>query len=494
MDPAEETTPTISKVEQENETNSDTNKPIKSSNPSAIQIVSIGNEADKYAFTFHEEAFMEIMSKIPPGWKISVVSVVGAFRTGKSFLLSWFLRYLHHLKTQKEKNSNAVDDPVILDGEGNEEIPEETSEKWYEQFSKLDADSGFHWRGGSDRNTTGIWMWSEPFFVEESGEEPMALVLVDTQGMFDHETTMGLTAAIFGLSTLLSSFQIYNVDKNIQEDNLQQLALFTEYGRMVMAMDDGSEEETDKKEKPFQRMEFLVRDWQHFEADEEEDEVEELEKEMSAYLDKVLAEREHTDLSDTREQILSCFEDIQCFMLTHPGSAVTKKKYDGDTDKVDPVFLKLLDRFCEKVLGSKNLKPKTIRGRALTVAEFGVYVKAFAKLFADGAQFPEAATMLEATAAANNTNAVSDSMKIYKEKLDALVGPDATEYIKPEELEQIHSEVYEQALKSFDLRANFGSSKGIERSKRDVMSKIKDDWELYSKLNEGRNPFGGLEM
>ena len=45
---------------------------------------------------------------------------------------------------------------------------------------------------------------------------------------------MTLTAQIFGLSTLVSSFQIYNVDKRIQEDNLQHLALFSEYGRMAL--------------------------------------------------------------------------------------------------------------------------------------------------------------------------------------------------------------------------------------------------------------------
>ena len=57
---------------------------------------------------------------------------------------------------------------------------------------------------------------------------------MDTQGMFDNESTMTLTAQIFGLSTLVSSFQIYNVDKRIQEDNLQHLALFSEYGRMAL--------------------------------------------------------------------------------------------------------------------------------------------------------------------------------------------------------------------------------------------------------------------
>ena len=54
------------------------------------------------------------------------------------------------------------------------------------------------------------------------------------RGMFDSTLGQMLTASIFGLSTLLSSYQVYNVDKRIQEDNLQHLALFTEYGRVAL--------------------------------------------------------------------------------------------------------------------------------------------------------------------------------------------------------------------------------------------------------------------
>ena len=42
------------------------------------------------------------------------------------------------------------------------------------------------------------------------------MLLVDTQGMFDMETAQMLTAAIFGLSTLISSYLVYNVEKRIQ--------------------------------------------------------------------------------------------------------------------------------------------------------------------------------------------------------------------------------------------------------------------------------------
>ncbi len=67
--------------------------------------------------------------------------------------------------------------------------------------------SSFGWKGGKDRQTTGIWMWSEPYYYESSYGE-LAILLVDTQGMFDNDTTMHVTAQIFGLTTLVSSYQI----------------------------------------------------------------------------------------------------------------------------------------------------------------------------------------------------------------------------------------------------------------------------------------------
>ncbi|KAL1479461.1 hypothetical protein MTO96_051826 [Rhipicephalus appendiculatus] len=66
---------------------------------------------------------------------VVVISVAGAYRQGKSFLLSFFLRYL--------KNN----------GRSN----------WME-----DTDAplrGFQWRPGCTRETTGILLWNEVFLV-----------------------------------------------------------------------------------------------------------------------------------------------------------------------------------------------------------------------------------------------------------------------------------------------------------------------------------------
>mmetsp|Transcript_16613 Transcript_16613/g.24834 ORF Transcript_16613/g.24834 Transcript_16613/m.24834 type:complete len:647 (+) Transcript_16613:231-2171(+) len=486
----------------------------KDEEPSALQIVSIGTETDQYAFTFHEDTLQSILKQIPVDKKVCVVSVVGAFRTGKSFLLSWFLRYLKHYEAAHQKSRDEEGSGITV----TEEEGGTSSEKWFEEADTLGR-NGFHWRGGAERNTTGIWMWSKPYILprvnDTTGEkEDIAVLLVDTQGMFDHETTMALTAAIFGLSTLLSSYQIYNVDKRIQEDNLQQLALFSEYGRMAIqtegkekkektdndektnVSDDSEEgdekEETSTKEKeqskPFQKIEFLVRDWQNF---EDEDDLEACEREMEEYLENVLAEREAADLKDTREQITACFDNVCCYLMTHPGKEVTKKKYNGEIEPIDSAFKVFMDRYCSRVF--EHLIPKSIHGRELTAMELGAYIRNYAKMFETGAHFPEAATMLEATSNANNTNALNLTVKKYKEEMDSIAGAAQTNYMNPVLLEEFHRTLISQSMRTFDDIACFGNKRAIEEARSEVTRSIEENFEVYTKLNESRNPLAGIE-
>lgn len=494
------------------QTTEKTPSPPSTPKDEALQIVSIGTETDQYAFTFHEETLQSILEQIPCDTKVCVVSVVGAFRTGKSFLLSWFLRYLAHFESVHQENNK-----------------EEAGVKWFDKHATLGKDA-FHWRGGAERNTTGIWMWSKPYILPQThsgGKEDIAVVLVDTQGMFDHETTMELTASIFGLSTLLSSYQIYNVDKRIQEDNLQQLALFAEYGRMAIQNDgkvdldsvkasldhDGTEEKEkekggaetsdDKKDivgkeeenkdteqvpTPFQQIEFLVRDWQNF---EEEEDFEACEREMEEYLENVLAEREAADLKDTREQITSCFEKVKCYLMVHPGRAVTKKKYDGDIDSIDPLFKEYMQRYCTRVF--EHLIPKAIHGRDLTALELGSYIQNYAKMFESGAHFPEASTMLDATSNANNTNAQTLSIKKYKDKMDVIAGSKQSNYMKRMSLEEFHNSTVSLSMRTFDDVAQFGNKKAIERKRCETLEEIMKTFEMYTELNESRNPLAGFE-
>eukprot|EP01041_Mallomonas_annulata_P010603 gene10603-22138_t len=328
---------------------------------SPLQIISIetGDESGTNGFILNEKNLDIIIGKIPPNTKVALLSMVGAFRTGKSFMLNLFLRYLRHGSSSDLSESwLRADGESISEGNSNDWVRVPSNEKEQESAEGIELPSSdsasFKWRGGVERQTTGVWMWSEPFIRKMPNQDKdIAVLLMDTQGMFDNETTMTLTAQIFGLSTLVSSYQIYNVDKRIQEDNLQHLALFSEYGRM--ALDDKVEQmqEPESVSASAEKLDFLVRDWQNFIEDTEltgndEEEVEakykNIQQEMESYLDKVLGTREASDLQSTREQIRM---------------AVTKLNYKGEIDKIDTSFRALVNRYVRRVF-DESIEPKTV--------------------------------------------------------------------------------------------------------------------------------------
>jgi len=454
-------------------TTTTTTTPSAPAKPCALQLISTGDETDNYAFQLIEENLELVLKKVPKEAKVGVVSVVGAFRTGKSFLLTLILRYLR-FKT----NFDEVGDEKWLEAEG--ALKEGNENEGVSSDSSSSAES-FHWRAGRRRMTTGISVWSEPFLL---AEDNTALLLLDTQGLFDNETTMGLTSCIFGLSTLMSSFQIYNVANRIQEDNLQQLALFTEYGRM--AVDQSREEEGESRPPPFQRLEFLVRDWPLFEDGQSD---EEMEASMAAYLEEVFAERKADDLAFTREQIQACFQDISAWLLPHPGFAVTKLKYDGSTDQIDGLFKRSVSRFLDGVF-SKGVAPKKINGQELTATELGNYVKAYVGMFSDGARFPQATTMLEATATANNKNSKDRAFEVYNDVMDRACGThkDAT-FLPQDELATTFSKAEKDALAVFDAKANMGRRAAVDSTRADLRADILKAKSHYKLMNDARNPF-----
>ena len=51
----------------------------------------------------------------------------------------------------------------------------------------------------------------------------MAVLLMDTQGAFDNQSTVRDCVTIFALSTMITSMQVNNVSQMMQENDLQHL-------------------------------------------------------------------------------------------------------------------------------------------------------------------------------------------------------------------------------------------------------------------------------
>lgn len=242
---------------------------------------------------------------------------------------------------------------------------------------------------------------------------------------------------------------------------------------------------------PFQRLEFLVRDWNEFDDDMSDDDMTKM---MATYLEEVLQPRAADDLQFTREQIAACFTKLSCWLLPHPGFAVTKKSYDGAVGDIEPLFKRCVHGLMKHVF-SEGLEPKLIGGAPLSAAELANYVRAYAGMFADGAKFPQAQTMLEATAEANNRNAAGAALEAYCETMDAACGARAgVEYLAHKELKAKFREARDGALLAFDTAATMGRKAAIADARAGLvreMDKAKDRFRL---MNDARNPFKNAEF
>ena len=143
-------------------------------------------------------------------------------------------------------------------------------------------------------------MWSQHFErVLPHSDSKAAVLIIDTQGLFDSEASQGITRVIFAFTALISSNIVYNIKQQLQEDFLSQVALFSSWGLICHqhmndaaaamqraiassasgASGDGSDgasgagagagsgagagagsTEGDSGRPPYQRLDFLVRD------------------------------------------------------------------------------------------------------------------------------------------------------------------------------------------------------------------------------------------
>lgn len=266
--------------------------------------------------------------------------------------------------------------------------------------------NGFSWRAGVRRDTTGITFWSDVFLHDADNGEKLAIIVVDSQGLFDNETTVEDNSRVFSISTLLTSQQILNLSGVIQEDQLQYLQFATEFATFNLSR-------TDADSKPFQSFMFLIRDWSN--PDEYNFGVEGGKK----YLDEVLKTKpsQSHELQSVRQHIKSSFDQLTCCLLPYPGKEVARNStFDGRWALMDEDFMKELKELISALLKPDSLVIKKIDGVVMTSSLLNEYFQQYLKIF-QNSKVPPAQTIYESTVDKFLSKLVDELFGSYKKNL-----------------------------------------------------------------------------
>ncbi|VDM24430.1 unnamed protein product [Toxocara canis] len=285
----------------------------------------------KVSFKCDKSVLRKICDKARKGGaqRVAVISIAGIFREGKSFLLNFFLDYLYALQTYQMSDRSLPELPVRMlrygihrHSSAEEAGPSSGNSKKIEWLLNGKVFEGFVSKRGVERVTTGVWIWNEPIILRTDRGYRLAVFLIDTQGIMDKTQSFGNCAAIFGLSTMISSIQIYNVMKLINESHLQSLSVFSDFGRSAQPESSkGANSERDR----LQSLIIAVRDYQFADSYPFGGEG------GRKYLESVLKRSGNDEGDITRHRLEKCFNRIGCYLLPHPGLNVTENPlFDGD--------------------------------------------------------------------------------------------------------------------------------------------------------------------
>ena len=139
------------------------------------------NESTK-KFIINKEA-KKILSNPEQNKKLGIISLVGKYRTGKSFLLNRVI-----INKKENKNEGFAVGPTIKPC------------------------------------TKGIWLWSNPLIIcnQNNNNEPFPVYLIDTEGLGAYDEEINHDSKIFLIAILISSLFIYNSIGTIDEAALSR--------------------------------------------------------------------------------------------------------------------------------------------------------------------------------------------------------------------------------------------------------------------------------
>lgn len=273
----------------------------------------------KKGFVISEEAEQFLLT-LNPERKLGVISIVGKYRTGKSFFIN---RVLLNIKN-----------------------------------------GGFNVGHTVNACTKGIWIWNDVIQPDnESIHKDMDILLLDTEGFGDTEENTTHDSRIFLFSLLLCSFFIYNSVGNIDENALNGVSLIINLAKNIQVKNAKGAEQEEDPAIYFPSFLWVVRDFALQMVGKQGESIKDKD-----YLEKALEPQKGVSeaiesKNRLRRLFKHFFKDRDCCTLVRP------MEHEGDLQKVnekDDVefrseFLSQIKVIRKKIL--KKINPKILNGK-----------------------------------------------------------------------------------------------------------------------------------
>ncbi|XP_073692971.1 guanylate-binding protein 1-like [Garra rufa] len=355
---------------------------------------------------------------------VVVVSVVGLYRTGKSYLLN------------------------RLAGK----------------------QSGFALGSTIESKTKGIWMWCVPH--PKKGRH--TLVLLDTEGLGDiekgdakHDTW------IFCLAVLLSSTLVYNSLGVIDNTALEKLHYVTELTENIHVKAEVGQHEDESADfmRVFPSFIWAVRDFTL--------ELKKGDKPITSdeYLEGALKLKPGSShLYNLPRRCLRHFFAVRkCFVFPRPAGTQNMRRMEQLTEKeLDSEFLEQANTFCSYIYN--NSEPKTVTGgRAVTGAALGNLAEVYVEAIRSG-NVPCLENAAMSLAKIQNVRAEEEALQLYKTEILSM----AELPMRPEKLSDLHKIAEKKAIEVF-ITMSFNDNDQIYQ--KELMRKIHNEHQDMCKQN-----------
>ncbi|XP_036372279.1 guanylate-binding protein 1-like [Megalops cyprinoides] len=322
--------------------------------------------------------------------------------------------------------------------------------------------------------TKGIWMWCLPHPYKDDH----TLVLLDTEGLGDVEKgDEKYDTWIFVLAILLSSTLIYNSMGTIDNDAIMKLQFMTELTKFIKVRSSSEDEDKSSSEFVhfFPSFVWAVRDFtlnlklsgKKISADE--------------YLEMALKRKEgdikHTAAYNApRECIRQYFPQRKCFVFDMPSSKEKLQTLEQmSSDDLDATFVSQTTDFISTIL--RWTEKKVVDGKmAVTGNMLAHLVVTYVDTVRSG-QVPCLENAVLVLSEIKNSKAVQQSHTLYRQLLGEQVKlPTETQ----EELSSVHEDCKKEALQLF-MDHSFNDDD--QRYQRELIKHINDDYEKKCQEN-----------